>query len=85
MTLDLYDLFVSELTGAIWIFIIIAIIGIFIMVMKFGIDYRIGIILSILFIGIVISYDYDLGYLWVIIVIITFLLLGREVKKLIEA
>lgn len=80
---DLYNLLVNELTGAIWIFLIISILTIFIICLKFNLPYQIGVILSILFISIIIAYDSDWIFIYIVIVIAVFGLAGREFKKII--
>lgn len=85
MAFDLYNLLVNELAGGIIFFLLLAILAIFIICMKFNLPYSIGIMFSVLLIGILVSYDPDWMALWALIVVIVFALAGREFKKLYEA
>lgn len=80
---DLYDLLVNELTGTVWLFLLISILVIFIICLKFNLSHQIGIVFSIILVSLLVAYDPDWIYLYIAIVIVVFALAGREFKKII--
>jgi uncharacterized membrane protein YfcA len=81
---DLWNLLVNELAGGIIVFIVLSIIAIMYFTMRFNLPYEIGMLLGIIFSGIIFANDPDTFLLWLIVLIIVSVVFYLSFRRKVE-
>lgn len=83
--LDLYDIFVNELFGGVWIFILVAVILLFYVSLKYNIPSEVTLLLALVFLSGIFANNTSLIILWVIVVLISGLLFYYKYQRAIRS